>query len=59
MKRTGPLVAEIFLGKVSRRNDRRIAELNPGVKLPNLPVAPVYRAEASRPRSGSPTSFPR
>lgn len=47
LKLTGPLVAEIFMGKVSRWNDRRIAELNPGVNLPNLPVAPVYRADAS------------
>lgn len=44
---TGPLVAALFMGKVSRWNDRRIAELNPGVNLPNLPVAPVYRADAS------------
>lgn len=44
---TGPLVAAIFMGKVSRWNDRRIAELNPGVNLPNLPVAPVHRADAS------------
>lgn len=44
---TGPLVAAIFMGKVSRWNDRRIAELNPGVNLPNLPFAPVHRADAS------------
>lgn len=44
---TGRLVAAIFMGKVSRRIDRRIAELNPGVNLPKLPVAPVHRADAS------------
>jgi phosphate transport system substrate-binding protein len=47
LKLTGPLVADIFQGKVTRWNDRRIAELNPGVTLPNIPVAPVYRADAS------------
>jgi len=47
LKLTGELVAEIFLGKVARWNDTRIAELNRGITLPNIPVAPVYRADAS------------
>jgi phosphate transport system substrate-binding protein len=47
MKLTGELVADMFMGKVARWNDRRIAELNPGLTLPNIPLAPVYRADAS------------
>lgn len=47
LKLTGELVAEIFQGKVARWNDQRIAALNPGVTLPSIPVAPVYRADAS------------
>jgi phosphate transport system substrate-binding protein len=35
------------MGKVARWNDRRIGELNPGMTLPNIPIAPVYRADAS------------
>ncbi len=41
------VLADLFLGRVARWNDPRLTELNPGVRLPNLPVAPVYRADAS------------
>lgn len=47
LRLTGELIAEIYMGKLARWNDPRIAELNPGVTLPNLAVAPVYRAEGS------------
>ncbi len=47
LRLTGELIAEIYQGKLSRWNDPRIAEINPGVTLPNLAVAPVYRAEGS------------
>ncbi len=40
-------LADLFLGRIPRWNDARLAELNPGVRLPNIPVAPVYRADAS------------
>ena len=47
LRLTGELLADIYLGKVSKWNDARIAELNPGVTLPNLAIAPVYRADSS------------
>lgn len=47
LKLTGDLVADLYLGKIERWNDKRIAELNPGLKLPTARVAPVYRADAS------------
>ena len=47
LKLTGPVVADIYLGNITRWNDKAIAELNPGLKLPNLAVAPVHRADGS------------
>lgn len=47
LKLTGELIADIYLGKISKWNDPKIAEINPGVKLPNLAIAPVYRADGS------------
>lgn len=47
LKLTGEVLADIYLGKVSKWNDARLAELNPGVSLPNLAIAPVYRADGS------------
>jgi ABC-type phosphate transport system substrate-binding protein len=34
MKLTGPVVADIYLGKITKWNAPEIAALNPGVKLP-------------------------
>ncbi len=51
LKLTGPLLADIYLGKVAKWNDPAIAALNPGVKLPNLPISVVHRSD------GSGTSF--
>jgi phosphate transport system substrate-binding protein len=47
LKLTGELIADIYLGKVTRWNDRRIVELNSGLNLPNLAIAPAYRADGS------------
>jgi len=44
---TGPLLADLFLGKITRWNDAAIAKANPGVTLPNLPVTIVHRSEGS------------
>lgn len=44
---TGPVIADMYLGRITRWNDPRIAELNPGVKLPNLTVTPAYRSDGS------------
>ena len=47
LKLTGELLADIYFGKVTKWNDARIAALNPGTALPNLAIAPVYRADGS------------
>ena len=44
---TGALLADIFIGKVSKWNDPKIAELNPGANLPDLPIVPGYRTDGS------------
>jgi phosphate transport system substrate-binding protein len=38
---------DIFLGKIARWNDPRIAASNPNVKLPDLPITVVRRSDAS------------
>jgi phosphate transport system substrate-binding protein len=51
LKLTGPVLADIFLGKVKKWTDPEIAGLNGGAKLPNLPITVVHRSD------GSGTSF--
>jgi phosphate transport system substrate-binding protein len=47
IKLTGPLVADIFLGKVTKWNDSRIAAANAGLTLPAKDVLVVHRSEGS------------
>jgi phosphate transport system substrate-binding protein len=47
LKLTGEVLAEIYLGKITKWSDPKIADLNPGLKLPSLAIAPVYRADGS------------
>jgi phosphate transport system substrate-binding protein len=47
LKLTGELLADIYLGKITKWNDAKIAEMNHGVKLPSIAIAPVYRADGS------------
>lgn len=47
MKLTGPLIADIYMGKVTSWDDKAIAALNPGLKLPALPIQVVRRADGS------------
>jgi len=47
LKLTGEVLGDIFLGKINRWNDQRIAALNAGVNLPSIAIAPVYRADGS------------
>jgi phosphate transport system substrate-binding protein len=51
VKLTGAVLASIYLGDIKTWGDPRIASLNPGVKLPNLPITVVHRSD------GSGTSF--
>lgn len=43
----GPVLAALMLGEISQWNDVRVAALNPGVKLPSLPVRRVVRSDGS------------
>ncbi len=47
LKLTGELLADIFMGKISKWNDARIAAVNPGVKLPDLAITPAWRTDGS------------
>lgn len=47
LKLTGPVLAEIYLGKITSWNDSKIAALNPGVTLPSMKITPVYRSDGS------------
>ncbi|ADR37287.1 phosphate ABC transporter substrate-binding protein PstS [Oceanithermus profundus] len=44
---SGPVLADIFLGKIRKWNDPALAALNPGVKLPPLPITVVRRSDGS------------
>ncbi len=48
---TGPVLADIYLGKITKWNDAKIATLNPGAKLPDQDILVVHRSD------GSGTSF--
>lgn len=47
LKFTGTLLADIYMGKVTRWNDPAIATLNPGVELPDMAITPVWRTDGS------------
>ena len=42
---SGPVLADIFLGKVKAWNDPAIAKLNPAMKLPAQPIQVIHRAD--------------
>ena len=44
---TGPVLAEVFMGTISKWNDPKLASLNPGIKLPDLAITVVHRADGS------------
>jgi phosphate transport system substrate-binding protein len=45
LRLTGPLVADIFLGKVKSWSDPAIVRLNPTIKLPAEPIQVIHRAD--------------
>ncbi len=47
MKLDGPTLADIFQGVISDWGDKRIAIMNPGVKIPSGPITVVHRADGS------------
>jgi phosphate transport system substrate-binding protein len=44
---TGPVLADIYLGKITKWNDPALKKVNPGVALPDRPIVVVYRADNS------------
>ncbi|HEY0161732.1 MAG TPA: phosphate ABC transporter substrate-binding protein PstS [Edaphobacter sp.] len=44
---SGDVIADIYLGKITKWNDPRIAKDNPGVSLPDKAILPVYRSDGS------------
>ena len=44
---SGQVLADIFLGKITNWNDKAITALNPGLSLPDMPVAVVHRSDGS------------
>jgi phosphate transport system substrate-binding protein len=47
MKLTGPVLADIYLGKIKQWNDPAITQINPNVKLPAEAIAVVHRSDGS------------
>jgi phosphate transport system substrate-binding protein len=44
---TTDILAKIYMEKIKRWNDKEIAEINPDVKLPDLPIIKIRRADGS------------
>lgn len=47
LKLTGEIVADMYLGKITKWNDARLVAINPDLTLPDQTVNPVYRSDGS------------
>jgi phosphate transport system substrate-binding protein len=47
LKLSGPVIADIWAGKISKWNDKAISSLNPGVALPDQDIAVCHRSDGS------------
>ncbi len=47
LKLTPAIISDLFLGKITKWNDKAIAAVNPGVKLPDMAVAIAHRTDGS------------
>ena len=47
IKLSGELLADLFSGVIPKWNDKRIADMNPGVALPDAAITVVHRADGS------------
>jgi phosphate transport system substrate-binding protein len=47
LKLTGPILADIYLGKIKKWNSKRIRAINKGKILPNQDIVPIYRSDGS------------
>jgi len=44
---TGPVLADIYMGNITKWNDEKLSKLNPGKKLPDTQITVVHRADGS------------
>jgi phosphate transport system substrate-binding protein len=44
---SGPVLADIYLGKITRWNDKALKELNPGAALPDAEILAIHRDDSS------------
>ncbi len=44
---TGPVLANVYLGKIKKWNDSALKKLNPGVNLPDTDITPIFRSDGS------------
>lgn len=47
LRLSGPVIADIYLGKIRRWRDPRILALNPQAKIPDMMIAVIYRSDGS------------
>src|SRR3972149_1115191 len=47
LKLTSEIIADIYLGKITKWSDKRIREINPGLKMPDLPIIVAHRSDGS------------
>ena len=47
LKFTGPVLADVILGKITKWNDPALGKLNPGVRLPGDDIVVVHRSDGS------------
>ena len=47
LKFDGTTLVDVFMGRINKWNDKRIAALNPGVKLPDIDLIVVHRSDGS------------
>jgi phosphate transport system permease protein/phosphate transport system substrate-binding protein len=47
LKFTGEILADIYLGKITKWNDARLTAINPGISLPDQPITVVHRSDGS------------
>jgi phosphate transport system substrate-binding protein len=47
LRLTGPVIAAIFLGQITRWDDPAITALNPGITIPGAPITVVHRSDGS------------
>ena len=47
LRLTSDIIVNLYLGRITMWNDKRIAAANPGVELPATPILPVHRSDGS------------